>query len=115
MPADHDTTARRASQRKRFILTGHSAPIDPAIQAVRGDLADVELASQVFAPHYAKALPCHALADADILAKPQTDSARVDQLVKGDAVDLFDVSGGWGWVRTPKAVGYVRADRIAPA
>ncbi len=115
LPADHDTTPHAASLRKRFVLAGHSAAIDPRIHAVRGDLADVELASQVFAPHYAKALPCRVLVDTAIHVKPNIDSERVDHLVEGDAVDLFDVSGGWSWVRTSKAVGYVRADYIGPA
>lgn len=112
LPADHDTTARTASLRKRFVLSGHSAPIDPAIQAVRGDLADVELASKVFAPHYAKGLPCRALADTNVYAKPNVEAPSVDILLTGELADLFDVNGGWSWVRTSKAVGYVRADCI---
>lgn len=82
---------------------------------MRGDLADVELASKVFAPHYAKALSCRAAADAGVHAKPHADSEQVDHLTKGDAVDLFDVNGGWSWVRTAKAVGYVRAETIVLA
>lgn len=115
LPADHDTTPRAASLRKRFVLSGHSATIDPAIHAVRGDLADVELASQVFAPHYAKALVCRVLVETNVFAKPNDEAARVDHLLKGDAVDLFDVNGGWSWIRTSKAVGYVHADCIVAA
>ncbi|MDF0752810.1 hypothetical protein NLU14_21530, partial [Marinobacter sp. 71-i] len=39
--------------RKRFSLKGRSVPIDPRVDAVRRDLADVRLADRVFAPHYA--------------------------------------------------------------
>ena len=112
MPADHDTKPREASRRKRFVLSGHSSVIDPLIHAVRGDLADVELASQVFAPHYAKALPSRVVDDADVHRKPDVDSDKVDRLAKDQRVDLFDVNGDWGWVRTSKAVGYVHADSV---
>jgi hypothetical protein len=94
---------------------GHSALINPAIHAVRGDLADVELAERVFAPHYAKAMPSKVVTATTVHEKPNQDAAQVDKLLPGAAVDLFDLSAGWGWIRTEKAVGYVRADCIVPA
>jgi hypothetical protein len=108
-------TARAAPPRKRFVLSGHSAPLNPTIHAVRGDLADVELADRVFAPHYAKAMRYRTTATTTVHAKPNSESDEVDVLADGDALDLFDLSAGWGWVRTAKGIGYVRADRIAPA
>src|SRR4051794_11230270 len=39
---------------ERFTLSGPSIVLDPAIHAYRNDLADVALAGQLFAPHYAR-------------------------------------------------------------
>jgi hypothetical protein len=111
----HDTTALVARPRKRFVLLGHSAVLDPAIHAVRDDLADVELADRVFAPHYAKALACRATVESTVHVKPNVESDKVDDLSVGVFVDLFDLSAGWGWIRTAKGMGYVPADCIAPA
>ena len=47
--------------------------------------------------------------------KPNAETAPVDTVAVGDTVDLFDLNAGWGWVRTTKGVGYVRADGIVPA
>src|SRR3712207_1046075 len=44
-----------SSSTERFTLSGPSADLDPDYNAYRGDLADIELASRLFAPHYAKA------------------------------------------------------------
>jgi hypothetical protein len=89
--------------------------LDPAIHAVRDDLADVELADRVFAPHYARATAYRAVAKSTVHVKPNVSSEKIDDLSIGSAVDVFDLSAGWGWVRTSKGIGYVRADCIAPA
>ncbi len=114
MPTDNDTTAPAAPLRKRFVLSGHSAVLDPAIYAVRNDLADVELADRVFAPHYAQATASRAISASIVYKKPIESSDKVDELSVGATIDLFDLSAGWGWVRTAKGMGYVRADCIAP-
>lgn len=85
------------------------------MQAVRGDLADVELASEVFAPHYARALQCSVIADATVYLKPDHSSPVLGHLTVGDVVELFDINGGWGWVKTSKVVGYLRADCVETA
>ncbi len=89
--------------------------LDPAIHAVRDDLADVELADRVFAPHYAKAMACKVIISMTVHVKPNAETATVDTVAVGDTVDLFDLNAGWGWVRTANGVGYVRADGIEPA
>ena len=38
---------------ERFHLTGPSLALDPRIHAYRNDIADIALAGQIFAPHYA--------------------------------------------------------------
>jgi hypothetical protein len=84
------------------------------VDVVRDDLADVELADRVFAPHYAKAAPNVATKAATVYLKPSADTTVVDTLTAGTVIDLFDVSGGWGWVRTANGVGYIHATCIAP-
>ena len=108
-------TAPAALPRKRFVLSGHSATLDPSIHAVRDDLADVELADRVFAPHYAQAMPYRVVTAATTHVKPHSDTPIVDSLEVGAMIDIFDLSAGWGWVRTGKGIGYVPADCIEPA
>ena len=83
------------------------------MHAVRDDLADVELADRVFAPHYAKAMPRLLAAAASLRVKPSGE--HVADLPQGSTIDLFDISGGWAWVRSPLGVGYIPADAIGPA
>ena len=115
LPTDHNITAPAAPPRKRFVLSGHSAPLDPTKHAVRNDLADIALADRVFAPHYAEAMAYRTVAAVSIHAKPNAETDIVDTLAVGNSLDLFDISAGWGWVRTEKAIGYVRIESIAPA
>ena len=102
-----------APPRKRFTLSGRSAAIDPRVDAVRGDLADVQLADRVFAPHYARALRCQITTLTDLRALPKTDSDILAALGAGDVFELFDVSGGWAWGRAAGRVGYVPAAMVA--
>jgi hypothetical protein len=95
------------------VLSGHSATLDPRVDAVRDDLADVELADRVFAPHYARALAATVTMTATVHIAADVTSLPVDHLTPGTAVDVFDFSGGWAWVRTGKGMGYVRAESIA--
>ena len=115
MPTDHNITAPAAPPRKRFVLSGHSAILDPAIHAVRDDLADVELADRVFAPHYARATAYNVTSPATAFAKPNDQAEAIVALDVSVIVDVFDLSAGWAWVRTAHGMGYIRADCIAPA
>jgi hypothetical protein len=80
---------------------------------MRGDLADVELADRVFAPHYAKAMPQQLAVAASLHVKAGGDV--IMELTAGTSIDLFDISGGWAWVRSASGMGYVPADALAPA
>ncbi|WP_293881212.1 SH3 domain-containing protein [Sphingomonas sp.] len=84
------------------------------MDAVRGDLADVELADRVFAPHYAKACAFTVIAETALRIAPSTESEVVGKLGLGDQFDLLDISGEWGWGRGSKVVGYVSASAIKP-
>ncbi len=82
---------------------------------LRDDLADVELADRVFAPHYARALPQIMAIDADMLEKPARGSKVAHRICQGEPIDVFDVAGGWAWVRSANATGYVPVNSIKPA
>lgn len=69
----------------------------------------------MFAPHYSRALAYLVAKAATVHVKPNADTAAVDIVTVGMMLDVFDVSGGWAWVRTDKGIGYVRADGISPA
>jgi hypothetical protein len=88
--------------RKRFALTGVSAPVDPRVDAVRGDLADIRLADRVFAPHYASPMP-RALARAVAL--------------RAGPFEVLELAGinAWGVAATPRLVGYIDADALGEA
>ncbi len=113
MPPSPEPPARR-----RFALTGRSAVLDPLTHAVRPDIADVRLAERVFAPHYAEAMARPVVCDCPLRATPETDSATLAVLAKGDMIDVLDISGShaWGIATASGLVGYVdltALDRIA--
>jgi hypothetical protein len=111
-PKTEDSSCNTA---ERFALTGPSIILDPLIHAYRADLADIALAGQLFAPHYArpvirtagpKAAPVH--------AGPAGDSEHLFDLEPGTEFAVLDCSGGWAWGyrRADHRVGYVRADAL---
>ncbi len=81
---------------------------------VRHDLADVELADRLFAPHYARGMPQRLTVTANIYRDPRDEAEIIGSLVAGDNVDVFDISGGWAWVRSSFGPAYVRADVLPP-
>lgn len=92
--------------------------LDPAHFAVRKDLADVELADRVFAPHYAKALETLVIADAlTIQASPSTGADPVGSLVKGDRFRVLEITDllAWGQAGDNGPVGYVDRYSLAEA
>lgn len=110
MHAEPLRSGRGAADRLSFRLKGESVPLDPRINAVRGDLADVTLAGVLFAPHYAAAMATHVVADAAFLrAAPADDAVAVSQLLHGEGFQLLEVSGGWAWgyCEQDHYVGYV--------
>ncbi len=100
--------------RPSFSLTGHSIAFDPRIHAVRPDLADVTLASTLFAPHYVQAVERSVTATSTpLFDKP--NGAPSSELLQGERFWLLDLIGGWawGWCGHDHYVGYLPADRIA--
>ena len=88
--------------------------LDPRTHAVRPDLADVRLASQVFAPHYAAPLAMRAIAAVPILAAPSPDAELLGTLAAGDIFEVLEVTSSycWGQARSSGVVGYVAGDRL---
>ena len=98
-------------------MTGRSVELDPLTHAVRPDLADVRLAEQVFAPHYASCV-ARVVARAALLRAERGADARVlATLTPGDAFELLDVVGddGWGIAVAQGLVGYVEAEALTEA
>ncbi len=80
---------------------------------VRDDLADVELADRIFAPHYARALNFVVTTGTAVSEKPKPGAAVVGSIEPGETVEVFDFSGGWAWLRSAKVIGYIPADVLA--
>jgi hypothetical protein len=89
-----------------FRLTGPSLTLDPRIHAYRDDIADIGLAGQVLAPHYARPLVrgCGSRA-ATIHAAPNDESPAITELLPGEEFAVLEYAGGWAW-------GYGRADHV---
>ncbi len=103
------------STRSGFALTGRSRALNPRTNAVRPDIADVRLADQVFAPHYAAPVRRTLRADTTLREGRDAASPAMVQLRAGDPFDLLDVTGGvaWGIATGPGLVGYLDAGMVA--
>ncbi len=85
---------------------------------MRGDLADVRLAEQVFAPHYAAPLPTLVQRATQLFAD-RALSETIATLVPGDGFEVLELAGNhaWGLATAHGLAGYVdRAtlDRVPP-
>ena len=99
--------------RQSFHLTGPSQTLDPRVNAVRGDLADIALAGILFAPHYAAPVERRcAAAFAPMFDKP--NGVQTSELLQAELFQMFDVAGGWAWGYSvhDHYVGYVQADAL---
>ncbi|OYW23804.1 MAG: hypothetical protein B7Y98_04340 [Sphingomonas sp. 32-62-10] len=89
--------------------------MDPRTQAVRRDLADIRLADQVFAPHYASPLPMVVNQPASLRAGADSAAQSIADLPAGSVFEALDFSGGtaWGIAVSLGLVGYVDRGSIA--
>jgi hypothetical protein len=90
--------------------------LDPRIHAYRADLADIALAGQLFAPHYAR--PVMRLCGrrpAPVRIAADDDAETLFELEPSAEFAVLDVTGGWAWGyrRADHLVGYVREDLLA--
>jgi hypothetical protein len=97
---------------ERFHLIGRSLRLDPRIHAWRLDIADIALAGQIFAPHYARPLlrACGART-APLYAGPGPEAAVLTELLPGEEFAVLEYAGGmaWGYARHDHVAGYVEA------
>jgi hypothetical protein len=100
--------------RKSFALAGHSVALDPRINAVRRDLADVRLAGQVFAPHYASPMPMEVAIEVMLREGPEGNSSRMALLQPHEIFEVLELAGdnAWGIALEHGLVGYVNADAL---
>lgn len=103
---------------ERFRLTGPSVRLDQRVFAVRKDIADIELADRVFAPHYAAAEHCRVIVPATPLRNGPSEKAEaVSQLMLGEGFAIIDNAGGWAWGYGlhDRYVGYVASHALGDA
>lgn len=100
---------------KSFALGGPSVVIDPRTQAVRRDLADIRLADQVFAPHYAAPLCMTVQRTTPLRSSPSGADDLLAELPPGAAFEALDFASGsaWGIAVALGLVGYVDRDAVA--
>jgi cell wall-associated NlpC family hydrolase len=107
-----------SSPRSHFSLDDRSITLDERIHAVRGDLADLALAGQIFVPHYARpmAMTC-AVPEILVRKEGRADADAVTQLLCGEDFMVVDMSGGWAWgyCRHDHYVGYVPENVLSQA
>lgn len=96
-------------------LAGVSPRLDPRINAVRADLADIALAGQVIASRYVAPVATRGvLPAATIHATPDRNSVCVTELLFGEAFAVFDRVGSWAWGQcaADDYVGWIHADAL---
>ena len=114
-PAPQPRNEGSSSSTERFTLSGPSADLDPRYNAFRGDLADVNLASRLFAPHYSKPVTRECgPEDCPLRANADDSAGIVGQLQAGEGFELLDISGGWAWGyrSSDNLVGYLPAEAL---
>jgi hypothetical protein len=97
-----------------FALSGPSDPPDPASNAYRKDLADIALAGQVIASHYAEPVDRTVVSPGELRVAPQDGAELIAELAPGEHFRLLDDGLGWAWGYAGKGrrVGYVRSESL---
>lgn len=101
---------------QQFVLTGPVTDYDPRVTPIRGDLADIALAGQFFAPHYVSPQIHRVTGNGAMMRKAGSgDAEAVSQLLPGEAFALLDSAGDWAWGYGlhDGYCGYVRLGEIA--
>jgi NlpC/P60 family len=85
-------------------LRGPSLRLDPRVNAYRGDIADVSLAGQIIASHYAAPLDRACGSRATFVRSEARDEGdAVSELLPGEGFAVLEYTGHWAW-------GYCTAD-----
>jgi len=95
-----------------FSLTGPSNPPDPEFNAYRKDLADIALASEVIASHYAEPVERQVVKATELRRAASGEAEVIRMLEPGEGFAMLDDSLGWAWgyAGDERRVGYVRSD-----
>ncbi|WP_295525394.1 SH3 domain-containing protein [Novosphingobium sp. Chol11] len=83
---------------RKFTLSVPSTRVDPLRRPVRGDLAHIRCAGDVFVPHYAVPMPFVVGPDgASLHLAGNAGSQVLAALAGGSAFQALDIAGGWVW------------------
>jgi cell wall-associated NlpC family hydrolase len=96
-------------------LAGPSRRLDPRVNALRPDLADIGLAGSVAAPRFAEGVVMHGVvASAMLRTAPDDTAVAVSALLFGEWFTAFDMAHGWVWGQCghDAYVGWVRAKAL---
>src|SRR3954469_5985268 len=80
-----------------FHLDGPTRVLDARVNAFRRDVADIDLAGTLFAPHYAAPLARAATASTMIRSGAGDDTEAASQLLPGEEFAVLDLTAGWAW------------------
>lgn len=86
-------------------------------RAVRGDVAHIRYAGQVFVSHYAVPMPKTVGAEgATLRTAAREDAEVIGTLAAGETFNLLDKAGGWGWGQQGEdgLVGYLPLTALEP-
>lgn len=99
----------------QYALSGPAKVRDARITPIRGDLADIALAGNLFAPHYVVPME-KAVWDAfaSVFKNPQVDAEHTSELLWGERFMVLDIAGAWAWgyCKHDCYNGYVRLDDL---
>ena len=97
-----------------FVLAGPSDPPDPRFHAYRKDLADIALAGQVIASHYAEPALRVVKIAGPLLAAGDAEAQVIGQVASGDRFEMLDDSLGWAWgyAGSERIVGYLPSEAV---
>lgn len=100
-------------------LKGPAPKADPHAhnRAVRGDVAHIRYAGQVFVSHYAVPMPkTVGAAGATLRTAGREDAEVIGTLAAGETFNLLDKAGGWGWGQQGEdgLVGYLPLTALEP-
>jgi hypothetical protein len=106
-----------SSTAKRFGLTGPSLALDPRVHAYRKDIADIALAGQLIAPHYARPVIRQLATPITLRADAQENAEALAELAAGEEFAMLECAGEWAWGyrRKDHLVGYIPATSLEPA
>ncbi len=114
-----DSALDVASLKTSYSLGGPAPKFDSHAHTrpVRGDLAHIRYAGQVFVSHYAVPMPrTVGAAGAALRTAGREEAEAIGTLTAGETFNLLDSAGGWGWGQqgVDGLVGYLPLTALEP-